>query len=320
MTIAILGGTGFIGRAVAERAVRRGLRPIVLARGEEPVSLPEGAIFEVVDRMDGASLAAILDKHRVDTLIDIFALGMLNTRAVFEAMARRGGRYVLLSSVDVYSNYGGLLRKETPPIQLEPAREDDPLRGFRFPYRGNPHRPKGVSAELFEDYDKIVLEEAALGDGRFAATVIRAPMIFGPGDKQHRFKWAIDAVKQGGLIKLDERAAKWPNSYGFVTDVAEAMLMAALDPRAAGRTYNVGQNFVRNPIQWLLSFAVVLNTPVEVETVPPSAKGLLFERAEAMDLNYPLTLDTSRIRSELGFVEPTSERDALLETVAYETA
>ncbi len=320
MTIAILGGTGFIGRAVAARAVHRGLRPVVLARGEEPVSLPEGAIFEPVDRMDGAALSAILDKHEVETLIDIFALGMLNTRAVFEAMARRGGRYLLLSSVDVYANYGGLLRKETPPIQLEPAREDDPLRGFRFPYRGNPHRPKGVSAELFEDYDKIVLEEAALGDDRFTTTVIRAPMIFGPGDKQHRFKWAIDAVKQGGLIKLDERAAKWPNSYGYVTDVAEAMLTAALDPRAAGRIYNVGQSFVRNPIQWLLSFAVVLNTPVEVETVPPSAKGLLFERAEATDLRYPLTLDTSRIRNELGFVEPTSERDALLQTIAYESA
>lgn len=320
MTIAILGGTGFIGRAVAARAVHRGLRPVVLARGEEPVSLPEGAIFERVDRMDGASLSALLEKHQVETLIDIFALGMLNTRAVFEAMAQRGVRYLLLSSVDVYANYGGLLRKETPPIQEEPAREDDPLRGFRFPYRGNPHRPKGVSAELFEDYDKIVLEEAALGDHRFETTVIRAPMIFGPGDKQHRFKWAIDAVKQGGLIKLDERAAKWPNSYGYVADVAEAMLLAALDPRAAGRTYNVGQNFVRNPIQWLLSFAVVLNTPVEVETVPPSQKGLLFERAEAMDLNYPLTLDTSRIRRELGFVEPTSEREALLATIAYENA
>ena len=320
MTIAILGGTGFIGRAVAARAVRRGLTPLVLARGEHPVDLPEGAVFERVDRMDGAALAAILDKHQVEMLIDIFALGMLNSRAVFEAMGQRGGRYLLLSSVDVYANYGGLLRKENPPIQLEPAREDDPLRSFRFPYRGNPHRPKGVSAELFEDYDKIVLEDAALADGRFETTVIRAPMIFGPGDKQHRFKWAIDAVKQGGLLKLDERAAKWPNSYGFVTDVAEAMLMAALDPRAAGRIYNVGQNFVRNPIQWLLSFAVVLNQPVEVETVPPSDKGLLFERAEATDLNYPLTLDTSRIRSELGFVEPTSERDALLETIASESA
>ncbi len=51
---------------------------------------------------------------------------------------------------------------------------------------------------MFDDYDKIVLEEATAGDGRFATTVIRAPMVFGPGDKQHRFGWAIDAVQKGG--------------------------------------------------------------------------------------------------------------------------
>ena len=163
-----------------------------------------------------------------------------------------------------------------------------------------------------------MLEDAALGDSRFATTAIRAPMIFGPGDKQHRFKWAIDAVKRGGLIKLDERAGKWPNSYGYVADVAEAIVLAALDPRAAGRVYNVGQDFVRNPVQWLLSFAVMLNTPIEVETVPATEKALLFERAEATDLRYPLTLDTTRIRQELGFAEVVSERDALLATIAYE--
>jgi nucleoside-diphosphate-sugar epimerase len=318
MTVAIIGGTGFIGTAVAKRLVLRGLAPVVVSRGEHPVNLPKGAIFERGDRMDGVRLTEIFRAHGVDTVIDIFALGMLNTRAVMEAVAAIGGRYLLLSSVDVYSNYGGLLRKESPAIQAAPAKEDDPLRAMRFPYRGNPHRPKGVNAEQFEDYDKIILEEAALGDGRFATTVIRAPMIFGPDDKQHRFKWAIDAVKRGGLIRLDERAGKWPNSYGYLADIAEAIVVAALDPRAAGRTYNVGQDFVRNPIQWLLSFAVILNTPIEVETVPATEKALLFERAEANDLSYPLTLDTTRIRQELGFVEPTAERDALLATIAYE--
>jgi len=320
MTVAIIGGTGFIGTAVAERLVLRGLAPVVVARGEHPVNLPKGAIFEAGDRLDGARLSEIFRMHSVDTVIDIFALGMLNTRAVMEAVAAVGGRYLLLSSVDVYANYGGLLRKESPAIQAAPAKEDDPLRTMRFPYRGNPHRPKGVDAEMFEDYDKIVLEDAAFADNRFETTVIRAPMIFGPGDKQHRFKWAIDAVKKGGLIKLDERAGKWPNSYGYRADVAEAMVVAALDPRAAGRIYNVGQDFVRNPIQWLLSFAVMLNTPIEVETVPAAEHALLFERAEATDLRYPLTLDTTRIRQELGFVEPTSERDALLATIAYESA
>ena len=320
MTVAIIGGTGFIGTAVAGRLRQHGLTPIVVARGEHPVDLPEGAVFERGDRMDEARLREIFAAHGVDTVIDIFALGLLNTRAVLEATAATGGRYLLLSSVDVYSNYGGLLRRESPAIQPQPARETDPLRGFRYPYRGNPHRPKGVEAALFEDYDKIVLEEAALGDTRFSSTVIRTPMIFGPGDKQHRFKWAIDAVRRGGLIRLDERAAKWPNSYGFITDVAEAMVLAALDPRAAGRVYNVGQGFVRTPIEWLLSFAVVMNVPVEVETVPAAEQGLLFERAEASDLRYPLTLDTTRIREELGFVEVVPEREALLATIADEGA
>lgn len=318
MTLAIIGGTGFIGRAVAERAVLRGMAPVVIARGERAVDLPEGAVFEPADRLDGAGLTAALRRHRIDTVIDIYALGLLNTRSVFEAMGEIGGRYVLLSSVDVYANYGGLLRREAPLVQQAPAREDDPLRRFRFPYRGNPHRPKGVSAELFEDYDKIVLEETARADGRFATTVIRAPMIFGPRDPQHRFGWAVKAVKGGGLIKLDQRAARWLNSYGYVDDVAEAMLVAALDRRAAGRIYNVGQDFVRSQLEWLLTFAAVMNIRVEVETVPPEQQGLQHERADATDLTYPLTLDTTRIRQELGYVEPTPEIDALRATVAYE--
>jgi nucleoside-diphosphate-sugar epimerase len=320
MTVAFSGGTGFIGRAVAERLLLRGLRPVVVARGEHPVVLPAGAIFEPGDRMDGARLGEIFRAHGVDTVIDIFALGLLNTRAVLEAVAGIGARYLLLSSVDVYSNYGGLLRRESPPIQSAPAREDDPLRSFRCPYRGNSRRPQGVENDLFEDYDKIILEEAALGDSRFPSTVIRAPMIFGPGDKQHRFRWAIDAVRQGGLVRLDERAAKWPNSYGYLTDVAEAMVLAALDPRAAGRIYNVGQGFVRTPIEWLLTFGVVMNRRIEVETVPAAEQALLHERAEASDLRYPLTLDTTRIRQELGFTEVIPEREALLATIGYESA
>ena len=316
MNVAVLGGTGFIGSAVTRRLVERGIRPLVIARGEEPVSLPEGAIFEACDRMDGPRLLSILTSHQIGTVIDIFCLGRLNTDPVFEAMRQMGGRYVLLSSVDVYRNYGGLLRREAPPIQQEPPRETDPLRTFRYPYLGNPRRPKGVDDALFDNYDKIILEEAALADSRFATTVIRAPMIFGPGDKQHRFAWAVNAVASGGTIQVDQRAAGWPNSYGFVTDVAEAIVVAALAPNAAGQIYNVGQSFVRTPVEWLRRFAEVMHKPIAIEIVGPDAKGLLWERAEASDLNYPMTLDTARIRAELGYSEPIAESDALVATIA----
>jgi hypothetical protein len=67
-----------------------------------------------------------------------------------------------------------------------------------------------------------------------------------------------------------------------------------------------------------LSFAVVLNTPIEVLEVPPEQRGLQADRADASDLRYPLTLDTTRIRTELGFREIVAERDALLATIADE--
>ena len=141
-------------------------------------------------------------------------------------------------------------------------------------------------------------------------------MIFGPGDKQRRFGWAIDAIQAGGTIRIDARAAGGSNSYGYVTDVAEAIALAALAPEAAGQIYNVGQSFVRSPVEWLRRLAEVMDTAIDIELVKPEAKGLLWERAEASDPRYPLTLDTSRIRAELGFTELTAEHDALLATIA----
>lgn len=316
MNIAIIGGTGFIGSAVAERLQRRGLKTVAIARGQHPVALPEGTIFEQADRMDTKRLLQIFRTHDIQTVIDIFALGMLNTKPVFEAMKTNGGRYLLLSSVDVYRNYGGLLKRETPPVQLDPAKEIDPLRDFRHPYLGNPNRPKGIDEALFNDYDKIILEEAACAEQSFETTIIRAPMIFGPGDKQHRFTWAIEAVKAGGTIEMDERAAAWPNSYGYIVDIAEAIVTAALSPQAAGRIYNVGQPLVRTPVEWLNVFAEIMDQQIDIKVVPPEAKGLIWERAEASNLRYPLTLDSARIRAELNYTEPTPERDALLATIA----
>jgi nucleoside-diphosphate-sugar epimerase len=318
MAIAIIGGTGFIGSAVARRLIARGLTPIVIARGKHAVSLPDGAILEQVDRMDAGRLADVLLTHRADTVIDIFALSLKNTEPVLGAMKAAGGRYLLLSSVDLYRNYGGLLRRETPPVQHEPAKEGDPLRGFRYPYRGNDRRPQAVDADLLENYDKIILEEAAKAEDSFATTVIRAPMVFGPGDKQRRFRWAIDAVRAGGTIRVDERAAGWPNSYVYVDDLAEGIALAATSPAAAGQTYNVGQPFVRTPVEWLQAFADLLDVEISIGTVPPGQQGLLWERAEASDLRYPLTLDSSRIRRELGFRETVPEADALRATVADE--
>lgn len=320
MTIAIIGGTGFLGTAVASRLLARGLDVLVIARGREPVALPAGARFAQADRMDTPAIARLLRDHQVSAVIDIFALSMRNTQPVLDAVAQIGARYVLVSSTDVYSNYEGLLKKASPPIRPEPATEDSPLRALRYPYRGNSRRPRGIEDDLFEDYDKIPIEDAARADTRFPSTIMRLPMIFGPNDKQHRFGWVIRNAVAGQPFAIDERAANWLNSYGYRDDMANALVLAATHPAAAGRTYNAAQPRDKTVRQWAQTVLDVMGIEAEVVTVPPKANGIMADRAEASDLRYPLTLDSTRIRAELGFTELLSEREALEHTIAWELA
>lgn len=314
MTVAIVGGSGFLGRHVALRLLEHGERPLVIHRGNEPADLPETVLVAHADRTDEAALVALFRAHDVKVVIDIFALSLGNTQPVINAAARQGARYVLTSSVDVYANYAGLLRKEVPPIRLAPATEDSPLRAMRYPYRGNPRRPQGVSEDLFDNYDKIVLEEAAAA-ADLDVVIIRPPMIFGAADKQRRFGWVVDNARPGEPFAIDERAFGWLNSYGYVEDVAEAMVLAALSPKAGGKAYNVGQNFVRTAAQWaerLLAMRGIASPVIAA----PAGQGVWSDRADAMDLRYPLTLDTSLIRADLGFAEIVDEDTALRCTLA----
>lgn len=314
MTIAIISGSGFLGRNVALRLLAHGERPLVVHRGIEKAELPDAVAIEHADRMDEDRLVEIFKAQSVTAVIDIFALSAANTSGVMRAAERVGARYLLTSSVDVYANYAGLLKKENVPVRPEPATEDSPLRRMRYPYRGNSRRPAGVSDDLFDNYDKLVLEEALVGMG-MEWVVVRPPMIFGTRDKQRRFGWVVDNARPDTPFAMDERAYGWLNSYGYVEDVAEAMVLAALHPRAAGQIYNVGQGFVRPAYAWAERLLPLLGLDVPV-TKAPAGTGIWADRADAMDLAYPLTLDTAKIRRELGFKEIVDEQTALERTLA----
>ena len=317
MTVAIVGGTGYLGPRIAERLLARGQDVLVLARGRHKVDLPDAARFAEVDRMDGERLAEVLWRNQVDAVIDVFSLSLRNTQPVLDAAAAHGARYVLVSSVDVYANYEGLLKRGTPEPRMVAATEDAPLRTLRYPYRSNSRRPKGVEDDLFEDYDKIPIEEAARADARLSAVVVRLPMVFGPRDKQHRFAWAIEAILGEQPIRIDERAAGWLNSYVYVDDAAEGLALAATHPDAPGGTYNVAQADIRTVRQWVERLAEVMGRKATIE-IAPAGSGLQSERADASDLRYPLTMDGSRIRRELGYGETLSEDEALALTIAWE--
>ncbi len=62
--------------------------------------------------------------------------------------------------------------------------EDSPLRGQLYPLRSHASGPE----DMLYHYDKILVECELLENTIMPATILRLPMVYGPGDPQHRIR------------------------------------------------------------------------------------------------------------------------------------
>jgi nucleoside-diphosphate-sugar epimerase len=122
-----------------------------------------------------------------------------------------------------------------------------------------------------------------------------------------------------GPLDLDAELSVWRWTRGYVEDVADAIVTAALESRASGRTYNVGENEALTEGEWVRAIARVAGHPGRVvdrarRHLAPDVARVLEER----DLAHDIVLDTSRIRAELGWRPRTSLDEALAASIAWE--
>jgi nucleoside-diphosphate-sugar epimerase len=152
----------------------------------------------------------------------------------------------------------------------------------------------------------------------FAGTVVRLPMVYGPGDRQRRFGVKVWRLKDGLPDPADGARAAWRTSYAHVTDVGEGIALAARHPKAAGRTYNIARPDAPTDGEWVGKLAAILGLPVPQHAAdqPLSADG----ESGRFDPRFHLVLDSTRIRSELGFREVVEEDDGLRATIEDELA
>lgn len=280
MRVIVIGGTRFIGPHVVRGVEARGHDVVVLHRGtncDDPRHIHR-------DRLD------LPRDLRGDLVIDMWC--MTEAHATSAAEHFRGERYIVLSSGDVYRNYDGLRRRLTTPPDRVPLAEDAPLRGTFYPYRDVLPDP------LYLEYDKILVERALASD---RTTVLRLPAVYGPGDEQHRFEAWIDAIDRGEAVPMTAARAAWRWTHGFVENVADAILLAAFDERAAGRTYNVGDPDGPTQAEWV----ALLGGQVEISANAPGPP---------LDYRYHLETDVTRMREELGYRERIPRAEALAAT------
>ena len=121
MRLLILGGTWFVGRAVAEAAVAAGWEVACFNRGRTGVDV-DGVESIRGDRTSVADLRGLAALGPWDAVVDTGAYEPAATRIVADALADAVGRYVLVSTVSAYRDWPGQPVDETSP--LWPARVD----------------------------------------------------------------------------------------------------------------------------------------------------------------------------------------------------
>jgi nucleoside-diphosphate-sugar epimerase len=236
---------------------------------------------------------------------------------VFRGIARR---VVALSSCDVYRACGVLHGSEPGPLEPLPLEESSALRTVRQTYP--PEQIKmlqQVFGWLDDQYDKIPVEEAILGDRNLPGTVLRLPMVYGPGDPLHRFFPILKRMDDGRpAILLEQKQAAWRSPRGYVENVAAAIALAATSDRAEGRTYNVGDADSLSEVEWARLIAAAVEWRGEFVVRTADLMPAHLRRPGNLDQHW--VVDTTRIREELGYREPVARRDAIRRTIDWERA
>jgi nucleoside-diphosphate-sugar epimerase len=308
--VAIVGGTGFIGRHVACQLVEAGRRVTTIERGTTSSAVP-GVHSVRADRNDPVALARALDIVAPRIVIDMIAYRREDIERLLAALPHSVERLVVISSGDVYASYGVFLGLSSGPPVARASDEQAPLRTELFPYR---RRAQGPNDMLFF-YEKILVERAATAWSRGATTVLRLPMVYGPDDKQRRVAKYIERFRtSAGTIRINAAEAAWHCTRGYVGDVAAAIKLATLSDAADGKVFNLGEPVALSELAWARAIATAAGWRGEVVAdadAPP-----------ALPANWSagLTIDTAQIRQVLGYDEPVGRDEGLRRTVTSITS
>ncbi|HEX7251646.1 MAG TPA: NAD-dependent epimerase/dehydratase family protein, partial [Thermoanaerobaculia bacterium] len=313
LRVILVGGTGFIGPHVAERLSHLGHSVTVYHRGDHEPRLPFGVrhVHSPLAARPVVGFPEELTAHACDVVVAMHLVGERDARALADAFRGVARRVVALSSGDVYRAYGLVRGTETGLPDPSPLTEESALRTKLYPYRGG--RPGPYDPEK---YEKILAEREIARHAGLPATVLRLPVVYGPGDDQHRFFATLKRFDdRRRAFLLEERLAAWRWTHGYVENVAHAIVLAIGSEEAAGKIYNVGERSTPSVAERVGRIAVAAGWQGTIVT--QEASKLPPYLVVPLHFEQEIVYDTSRIRRELGYEEPVSEAEALRRTIEW---
>ncbi len=309
MRVLIIGGTGFIGPYAVRMLHEQGHELALFNRCRSETGIP-GDIKRICgDRRELSEHRQAFKDFGPDAVLDMFPIGEEDAEAAMKVFRDLTERVIAVSSQDVYKAWGILIGSEEGELQELPLTEESRLRENYYPYKDK--------MPLGDRYDKILAERQVMNDPHIKGTVLRLPMVYGPGDQQRRLFPYLKRMDDGRpAVILDQNLANWKWTKCYVENAAAAVSMSVTDSNAAGRIYNVAEKNTASMLEWIEAIAEKAGWNGRIIAVPADKLSDKFKAG--MRTEQDIIADSTRIRDELGFEEITGFDEGLKKTVEWE--
>ncbi|HZS25778.1 MAG TPA: SDR family oxidoreductase [Candidatus Angelobacter sp.] len=304
----IIGGTRNLGPAIVQALLQHGHEVAVFNRGVTPDDLPEEVGRLRGDRTDPQQLKRAFAGKDFDFVLDTTLYTGAEAEAVVEMAAGRIGRYIFLSTGQVYLVRIGAQRpyKEEDyagPMMPEPSKSDE-----------------SAHSNWLYGFDKRAAEDVfsrAWAEKKFPFTSLRLPMVNSERDHHDRIYGYFLRLQDGGPIVIPEGDGL-PVRHVYGEDVVQAIMKLAGSDVGKGRAYNICQDETLTLEQFLAMLAELMHRQLKIVQVPRvelERQGLLPD-CSPFSGKWMSSLDNARSKAELG-ITYTPMRDYLKKLVSY---
>lgn len=308
--VLVTGANGFIGRVLCSKILLRGWQVrgtvrgrAILPAGVDTVNIESighdtnwaNALNGVDEVVHLAARVHVMEEKDPNPIVAFREVNVIGAERLARAAVVAGvRRFVFLSSVGVNGN----------AIHEQPFTEED---------EPHPHNHYALSKLEAEQVLNRIASESGM-----ELVIIRSPLVYGPGNPGN-FLRLLYLVDKGWPLPL--ALVNNSRSLIYLGNLVDAIITCISQPKAAGQTYLVSDGEDVSTPELIKRIAGVLGKPARLFHFSPALMrfaGKITGKADAVErLASSLTIDSSKIRRELGWKPPYTMEEGLKETAEW---